>query len=227
MNRKIFNILLFTVGAAIGSAVTWKVVKTKYEQIVQEEIDSVKEEYSRLTKMMKKEVEAYHKITGVNQNEIDDDFEEEYDDNSYDDNVNDDDQSFDEQEMTDYYKISSRYRGESTSEDDEEGDKGKSKEAPYINGPYVIAPDDFSTSPPGYSAQALDYFADGVLADSWGVQLDVEETIGEDALEHFGDYTDDIVYVRNERVEIDYEVTRDPRTYAEAVQINPNPYYGR
>ena len=43
MNRKIINLIIFTVGAAIGSAVTWKIVKDRYEKIVQEEIKSVKE----------------------------------------------------------------------------------------------------------------------------------------------------------------------------------------
>lgn len=37
------NILLFAFGATIGSAVTWKLLKTKYEQIAKEEIESVKE----------------------------------------------------------------------------------------------------------------------------------------------------------------------------------------
>lgn len=34
---------IFVLGAAVGSAVTWKLLKTKYDQIVQEEIDSFKE----------------------------------------------------------------------------------------------------------------------------------------------------------------------------------------
>ena len=46
MNRKIINLIIFTVGAAIGSAVTWKIVKDRYEKIVQEEIKSVKEVFS-------------------------------------------------------------------------------------------------------------------------------------------------------------------------------------
>lgn len=41
------NLLAFAVGAGIGSAVTYKVVKTKYDQLIQEEIDSVKEAFSR------------------------------------------------------------------------------------------------------------------------------------------------------------------------------------
>lgn len=43
---KLNDLIIFTVGAAIGSVVTWKLVKTKYEQIAQEEIDSIKEYYS-------------------------------------------------------------------------------------------------------------------------------------------------------------------------------------
>ena len=48
MNCGILNkILIFSVGAAIGSVITWKLVKTKYERIAQEEIDSVKDVYSK------------------------------------------------------------------------------------------------------------------------------------------------------------------------------------
>ena len=41
------NVLIFAAGAAIGSAVTWKLIKTKYEQIANEEIESVKEFFGR------------------------------------------------------------------------------------------------------------------------------------------------------------------------------------
>ena len=45
MNKEISNIIIFAVGAAIGSAVTWKVVKDKYSKIADEEIRSVKETF--------------------------------------------------------------------------------------------------------------------------------------------------------------------------------------
>lgn len=207
MNNKFFSYLMFTVGAAIGSAVTWKVVKTKYEQITNEEIASVKEEYSYLMTKMKKKLKE-------NVIEV-----EEEDDEYYPD---DDERDFTsaEKEQIDYYKLSSRYR--SDDENNEKGDEGDDDEVSYINGPYVISPDEFSSSPPGYNAQALNYFTDGILADDWGVVLDIEETIGEDSLEHFGEYADDIVYVRNERTEVDYEVTKDPRTYGETIRTNPH-----
>lgn len=44
---KLTSVVIFTVGAVIGSAVTYKLLKTKYEQIAQDEIDSVKEVFSR------------------------------------------------------------------------------------------------------------------------------------------------------------------------------------
>ena len=40
------KIFIFTLGAAVGSVVTWKLVKDKYARIAQEEIDSVKEVFS-------------------------------------------------------------------------------------------------------------------------------------------------------------------------------------
>ena len=43
MKNALINLAMLAVGAAIGSAVTWKLVKTKYEQLAQEEIDSVKQ----------------------------------------------------------------------------------------------------------------------------------------------------------------------------------------
>lgn len=220
MNKKLFGVIMFAVGAAIGSAVTWKVVKTKYEQLIDEEIDSVRDEYINMMEKMKKHLNETATYEGPQ------DAGEE-DDEYYPD---DDERDFTEQEkqQIEYYKMTSRYRTSDGVEedDDEEGGKGSEDEVPYINGPYVISPDEFASSPPGYFAQPLDYFADGVLADSWGVKIDIEETIGEEALEHFGDYVDDVVHVRNERKEIDYEVTRDPRTYDDMLATNPNPYYG-
>ena len=45
MKSSLTKIFIFTFGVAIGSAVTWKLVKTKYEQIANEEIESVKNIY--------------------------------------------------------------------------------------------------------------------------------------------------------------------------------------
>lgn len=208
MKRKLFNVFLVAVGAAIGSVVTWKVVKDKYERIAQEEIDSVKEEFKRL----------YEEPTVVEEVEIQNEMDDEI--------IETEEDVFEptKDEVFEYHNITSRYRSSEDleEENDEEGGMGDLDEAPYINGPYVISPDDFRCSPPGYNAQALDYFSDGVLADGWGTVMDIDKTIGEDSLNHFGEYADDILYVRNERLEIDYEITCDPRAYKEIYNSRDN-----
>ena len=209
MNKKLLNILVFTVGAAVGSAVTWKLVKNKYEQIANEEISSVKEEYADLIGKMKTKLQEDRNCENSTDAE-NDIYTDDYD-------------------QVEYDELASIYRSSDEDEDEEDSEEGgkwdlDEDEVPYMNAPYVITPDDFSSSPPGYNAQPLNYFADGVLADDWGVVLDLDETIGEDSVEHFGEYVDDVVYVRDERLEIDYEVTRDPRTYKESLNRNSDPY---
>ena len=215
MNNKVFGAIIFTSGAIIGSLVTWKVIKTKYEDIAQEEIDSVKEEYTRLMVSMKKKLND--SVTYK-------------DDNNEDDRSEKDTDNIDDSIMTNYNEIVKSYRSSDDEENTQNEKEGEEKEedndgVSYMAAPYVISPDDFG-SVPGDNVEPLDYFADGILADGWGVELDIAETIGEDAINHFGDYDDDVVYVRNEQTKLEYEVTRDPRTYAEAVRTNPNPYYG-
>lgn len=50
MNYKLFSALTFVAGVTIGSVVTWKLVEKKYQQIAQEEIESVKETFANRPK---------------------------------------------------------------------------------------------------------------------------------------------------------------------------------
>lgn len=195
MNKKLFNVLLFTAGAAVGSLVTWKVVKTKYEQIIQEEIDSFKETYALC---------MGDRSDNRTSDEDDGEYDEEYDPEA--------------EEMIGYTRLAGMYNRSS----DETTEKGEGdEEAPPIDGPYVIEPSEFANGNYDHDCYCITYYADGVLADDWGVKLDIEETIGLDALEHFGDYADDVVHVRNKRLNADYEVVRDPRNYSDVMATDP------
>lgn len=56
MSRNLLGkVFIFAAGAAVGSVVTWKLIKTKYEQIAQEEIESVREVYSKDSKPVTEE----------------------------------------------------------------------------------------------------------------------------------------------------------------------------
>ena len=62
MNKTLINALVFVAGAAVGSLVTWKLAKTKYERIAQEEIDSVKEVFSKRVREEEPRKEHVEKI---------------------------------------------------------------------------------------------------------------------------------------------------------------------
>ncbi len=46
MNNILSKVILFAAGAAVGSAVTWKLIKDKYERMALEDIEAVREFYS-------------------------------------------------------------------------------------------------------------------------------------------------------------------------------------
>jgi hypothetical protein len=68
--------------------------------------------------------------------------------------------------------------------------------------------------------QTLYYFEDGVYADENSEQIDHPQTlIGANAHLHFGEESadPDVVYIRNSRLEIDYEIIREKGTYKKEV----------
>lgn len=59
MNSNLLNkVFMFAAGAAVGSTITWKLVKTKYEQIARDEIESVREVFARNTQTPEQETKA-------------------------------------------------------------------------------------------------------------------------------------------------------------------------
>ena len=83
--------------------------------------------------------------------------------------------------------------------------------------PYIIPPEMFDEEP-DYDAVTLTYYNDGVVADMWDEKVDdVDDTIGSDSLNHFGEYEEDSVFVRNDNLKTDYEILRDYRNYSDIV----------
>lgn len=66
-----------------------------------------------------------------------------------------------------------------------------------------------------YDLISLIYFSDGVLTDDWEVPVEnPDETVGKEYVEYF-ETGEDVVYVRNDKLKCDFEITRDLRTYEE------------
>lgn len=87
--------------------------------------------------------------------------------------------------------------------------------------PYVISPDEFGLDDE-YTKITLYYYIDGVIADEMDEVVDnVDETVGQDAVSHYGEYEDDCVYVRNDARRCDYEILRSLQAYSEVLKRKP------
>lgn len=88
--------------------------------------------------------------------------------------------------------------------------------------PYVISPDEFGEMAE-YEKISLTYYSDGQLADDCDELVDdVDATVGQSSLNHFGEYEDDSVFVRNDRLKCDFEILMDYRKYSDVIERKPH-----
>lgn len=189
MNGKVINLIAFVSGAIVGSIITWKVIEEKLAQRSREEIDSVRDMY-------------YEKIEELNGESESKDAPEEPVQPQYAEGIME-------------YAARLSHLKYSASEDNERGEKI------FMSSPYVIDPDDFGMED-GYETVTLTYYSDGVLIE------DIEGEVIEDpdylVGKNFETYFDneesgqpDVVYIRNDNTQSDYEICRDLSRYADLV----------
>ena len=88
--------------------------------------------------------------------------------------------------------------------------------------PYVISPEEFGEFE-DYERISLSYYADQILADEDDEKVeDVDNVVGLESLIHFGEFEDDSVFVRNDRLKCDYEILLDQRTYSDIIRQRPH-----
>lgn len=183
----------FAIGAAIGSFVTWKIVKTKYKRIADEEINSVKEVFARRysEKMSKEKPNENTNQVSLTLDETEKNVQE---------------------DLAAYHELLDKLNYANIDVDSLIAKKGGST---VTDRPFVISPDEFGEDP-NYQTVSLTLYEDGVLTDDYDdIVVDVDDLVGEDSLTHFGEYEDDSVFVRNESMQTDFEILRDLRTYSE------------
>jgi len=87
--------------------------------------------------------------------------------------------------------------------------------------PYAITVEQFADENDHYDKITLYYYEDdGVIAEeNEEVLVDADNIIGTEFVEHFGDDTGDpeITYVRNDKIQVDYEIIRLSKSYAKTV----------
>ena len=77
--------------------------------------------------------------------------------------------------------------------------------------PYRISSDDYGADG-DYDGDEYTYFADGYLTDSTGIpmnDMDIERTVGIGFAEYFDDDSVDEIYIRNERLKMEFSIVRD------------------
>ena len=216
-NTKI--LLSFLGGAAIGALICFAILKEKYEELANEEIENIKDYYQ-------KEMEK-----------IDDAYEEELD--NLINTMNRDMYEHDKREGTktyvDYVKkyspdeiVKDKYYDmpypdvidEDYHEDDELPEDPPENDLQYEK-PFVISREEFDEEYPHFDKITITYYAeDDVLADEQDEIIpDIEAVVGYDSLSRFGDMSDDdcVVYVRNGRLGADYEIILTQESYSESV----------
>ena len=96
-------------------------------------------------------------------------------------------------------------------------DMGYDTETDEDDGPRVIIPDAFGMNE-DYDNVSLLYHADGYLTNERNVLVDdIENTVGFECLNTFGEYEDDAVYVRNDKLKTDYEILRVDSNYSDFI----------
>ena len=189
------NLLCFVAGSAIGSVVTWKLIEKKYKDLADEEIESVKETFkNRKPRITKDEVkETVEKVI-----------------NKW-------------KEPKETVEDIVTAEGYSTEDEEETEEDDESKYTVNVDlgveviAPYVITPEQFGEYSE-YGTKTLTYYADNVLTDEIDNPITSEEMetmIGPDALDHFGEYEDDSVYIRDEMNEMDYEILKSEKMFSE------------
>lgn len=211
MNNKVIGVLMFVLGAAVGVLGTYKIFKTKYEQIAQEEIDSVKETFAKHNESQ----------TFINEGEV----------------------GGDPTSIQEIYATTEETFGDQTGKKNmiyrkpnPKRHKAYNKELIKVNTvtpeqieerdpeiPYVITLEEWEeiSEDKTYEKLELSYFAeDDTLCDDHEEMLpESAMLLGYDFVEHFGNGSDDpcTVFIRNEKMGCDFEVTWNSGSYQEIV----------
>ena len=208
------KVLLFVGGVVLGGAISWQYHKTKYEEMVQEEIESLREHHK---KKKDEKNDNEEETTSNNEEESSAINEEEYD------------KTIDKAK---HAKITSTlgYIDTDMVSDEEESyvedvdiqqyiDEGEPKNHIKSHKPYLISPEEFGNVPL-YDCDTFYYHKNDVITncDDSDVVDNVEFYTGMKTLEiktHYGEYEQDAVYFRNDQLKTDYEILWDEEDFDE------------
>lgn len=198
MNKYVLPAITFATGAVIGATAAWITAKKIYEKIADEEIEEMREYFWDKLDELDDMCATYADEEEPNKEELDEMARQHAE------------AIIEKAGYGDVVKTSGPISAAQVVPDEEEDNHMDDRERPY-----VITPEEFDEIDE-YNTISLTYFADEVLTDDqMNIIDDIDEIIGLDSLSHFGEYEDDSVFVRNDKLKTDYEILLDTKTYEE------------
>lgn len=189
MNNAIGKIAMFVMGAATGSFVTWRIIKSKYELVENGEITVYPAE--------EKNTEEPEETANENLETKD----------------NNEELVFSSEEKKEGEKVIEDLKYRTYSNGGGKKKRKKSDNDDEETVPYVISPDDVGDT--GYDLVNLTLYSNGVLVDDLDDEVieDAELLIGNYAIDRIGEYEPDIIHVRNDELQREYEICRVDEEY--------------
>jgi hypothetical protein len=163
MNSTLSSIIGFSIGAAVGAFVTWRLVTEKYNKILEERLSEIEE-----TENFK----------------------------------NPDKVAVDETKRTEYTQVVADL---GYSKENEK--KGEQFAEDPLSVVHIIDPLEMNDDT-DFEVEYCTYYVNDILTDREDNIMDIETTIGLQALERFDEYDRNMVYVRNDETHKYYEVLR-------------------
>lgn len=217
------------IGAVAGSIATYIIMKDEFERIADEEIESVRESY-------KKREEAKQKVkeNDEKKNSYMETLKEVTEKSGYFNygslasEAKKTEKTKDEKEKAaeskpEKHNIFKDYKDSDAEDEEDENEEKYYRELSRpaekeSDKPYTITPELFVQDKREYDKITLEYYDDGFLVEeiSNDVVSDIASVIGYDSLNKFGEYEEDVVYVRNDVLETDYEVIRQHCNYSDS-----------
>ena len=211
------TILIVIASAGISGAAGYFIAKKKYEKKADEEIESVKKAFNEHLNELTKSGEkidipmtrnGYSKYSKKKLSEKKTKKESDREP-----------LPTDPVAVDNYIDYSAPYRTSSKNVKTEKKFVEDEKGAASNDDPYIISPDDFMAS--SYESSTPLYYADGVLADSDNNVISSSiRLLGPKALNSFGQYQEDTVFVRNDKLKTDFEIILDTREFSKIRREN-------
>lgn len=190
MNSTLKACLIFATGVAIGSGVTYVVVKKNVQSDADKQIEEMREyvdsklrPYKIAEKMNQKAEEAEKKALEAVHPERE------------------------KEDYTDYTTITQRFIFDNDGSVSEVDRAEKESPKDEIAGPRIISEDEFVDVLPHYEKTTLLYYPDsGRLLDELTDQDEFVEIVGQANLDALVESGEEVMYIRNDKVSVDYEV---------------------